>query len=533
MSEGPGWPGVTVINAGDVRITARSAIRDAAQRVLGRLWIDEVPVRLASDDPTLWGLPVGTARCWPAAPGATRALLPQFDAMAERVRSAGLTDVVLIGRGAPAVAADVFARHAKAPLTVLDGIDPAPTLRLGEDPERLRRTAFVATSDDSVANAHVDLLGRLLHDLGLDEDVAERLFVVTEDGDDGDDDRVLVSPRSTVFGALSPYGLLPAALAGADLRETLDQAAAVLPSLTRPENNPGLVLGAILAGCARISRNKVIVAGAGSRFDGLGDWVARLLADATGCPRQGSPFGGGLTPVVQDGGLPLSPANDMFLVALDGRPHQDDATVTGSLGAQIVVWEYATAVAAYLMGADPFADSCADPAVVRPPDHDEAALGEPRFHDRDIVGYAENVDDLRDAAGVFDALLRAIPGDGHLAILAYLDEARFRGQGQAVRRLAAALAARSGRPVTVRWDPDPPTRDMAVEKGVYLVLTGNVKDDEPVLDEGGRLSRLQLAYALSTIGALREQGRPVARLHLRDRWTGSVQLLDAAQGGRA
>jgi glucose-6-phosphate isomerase len=336
-----------------------------------------------------------------------------------------------------------------------------------------------------------------------------------------------------VFGALSPYGLLPAALAGADLREILDQAAAVLPSLTRPENNPGLVLGAILAGCARISRNKVIVAGTASRFEGLGDWVARLLADATGRPRQGSLFGGGLTPVVQDGGLPLSPANDVFLVALDGRPHQDDTTVTGSLGAQIVVWEYATAVAAYLMGADPFADSGADPAAVRPADHDEGAFGEPRFHDRDIDGYTENVADSRDVPGTFDALLRAIPGDGHLAILAYLDEAQFRGQGQAVRRLAASLAARSGRPVTVRWDPDPPTRDTAVEKGVYLVLTGNVKDDEPVLDEGGRLSRLQLAYALSTIGALREQGRPVARLHLRDRWTGSVQLLDAAQGGRA
>jgi hypothetical protein len=59
-------------------------------------------------------------------------------------------------------------------------------------------------------------------------------------------------------------------------------------------------------------------------------------------------------------------------------------------------------------------------------------------------------------------------------------------------------------------------------------------DDYRVLDEGDRLSRLQLAQALATTSRLRELGRPVARLHLHHRWTGIAQLLDAAhQGGRA
>src|ERR687887_656957 len=84
---------VTTVTAGDVRITARASVRDAAQRVLGRLWIDKVPVRLASDDPTLWGLSPGAVPCWPAAPGATRALLPRFAELAAGVRAAGLTDV--------------------------------------------------------------------------------------------------------------------------------------------------------------------------------------------------------------------------------------------------------------------------------------------------------------------------------------------------------------------------------------------------------------------------------------------------------
>jgi hypothetical protein len=59
-------------------------------------------------------------------------------------------------------------------------------------------------------------------------------------------------------------------------------------------------------------------------------------------------------------------------------------------------------------------------------------------------------------------------------------------------------------------------------------------DDKPVLDEGDRLTRLQLAEALTTTRALRDRGRPVARVHLHHRWTGIAQLLDAAhQGGRA
>jgi len=277
----------------------------------------------------------------------------------------------------------------------------------------------------------------------------------------------------------------------------------------------------------------VVIAGFGARYPGLDEWAGRLLAGATSRPRAGARFGGGVVPVVQGGGLPLSPAGGLFLVALDGRPHQDDATVTGPLGAQFVVWEYAAAVAAYLLGADPFAA----PAGAGQAGGEAGRAGEPLFRDRDIDGYAddgggahgpENVTEL------LDHLLGAIPEHGHLAILSYLDPDPFLGQGRAVRRLAAALAARGGRPVTVSWDPAGLMSGDGAGQGVYLVLTGNVMDDKPVLDEGDRLSRLQLAQALTATRALRGRGRPVARVHLHHRWTGIAQLLEAAhQGGRA
>jgi glucose-6-phosphate isomerase len=459
-------------------------------------------------------------------------------------------------------AARVVARHANAPLTVLDGLDPAPTLRLGADPDRLRRTVVVVAGADDVSAAHAGILRRLLRDLGLNHDELAERFIMTPDhvaepdhmdpSPGGSGERAPTAPRSGVFGALSPDALLAAALAGVDVPEILDQATAVLPSLTRPENNPGLVLGAILGGCARQGRDKVVIAGFGARYPGLDEWAGGLLAGATGRPRAGARFGGGVVPVVQGGGLPLSPAGGLFLVALDGRPHQDDATVTGPLGAQFVVWEYAAAVAAYLLGADPFAA----PVGAGPADEGLERAGEPLFRDRDIDGYADDgfaddgyaeghADDGAGRAGpgnvteLLDRLLGAVPAHGHLAILSYLDPDPFLGQGRAVRRLAAALAARGGRPVTVSWDPaglasgDGQPGDGSGQ-GVYLVLTGNVMDDKPVLDEGDRLSRLQRARALTTTRALRDRGRPVARVHLHHRWTGIAQLLDAAhQGGRA
>ncbi|MCP9947929.1 hypothetical protein LUX33_05510 [Actinomadura madurae] len=76
--------------------------------------------------------------------------------------------------------------------------------------------------------------------------------------------------------------------------------------------------------------------------------------------------------------MPIVPADDLFLVAFGGRPHQDDATVAGPLAAQLVVWEYAAAVACYLLDADPLV-----PASRPAPMTLDDGTGEPLFADGD------------------------------------------------------------------------------------------------------------------------------------------------------
>ncbi|MFD0900495.1 glucose-6-phosphate isomerase [Actinomadura sediminis] len=558
MSPGNRNPGVanySSVAAGDTVVTARRPLKDAAERVLGRLWIDQVPVRLASEDAMLWPSAAtaeveGRRLCWPGQPGPGRAVLEQVAGLRRRMFEDAAepgppTRVVLAGRGAAVRAAETIVRAAGPgapgvlPLTVLDDPEPGPLTRLAADPAGLAGTAVVVAGDDPVTDTLRRVLLETLRGASVPPDVLARRFVTVAPPDSAaakaavEAGRPLVhAPAQTAFGALSPYALVPAALAGADAAALLDGAAAVLPALTRPEDNPGLVLGAILGGAVRAGRGTLVLGGYPAALPGLAGWAARLLDDATG---------GRLTTVVQGGGLPVVPDPDLFLVTLDGRPHQDDATVTGPLPAQLVIWEYAAAVAAYLLGGDPLA-----PPPRRAPLTVDDGTGEPVFADGDPGRAVEvhttvpSLAEAPDLARLLDGLASMVGPREHLAVVAYLDPDETRGQGTQVRRLAALLASRCDRPVTVAWggrgpvpeEPpgEPGTGNDQRDRGVYLLVTGNVVRDVPVPDRHHGLGMLQLARALGDARAVRADGRPVVRLHLENRWAGLARLLDAAKG---
>lgn len=526
----------TAVVSGETAITARGPLKEAAERVLGRLWIDQVPVRLASEDPSLWPSAAtagvaGRPLCWPGQPGPGRAVLDRAEELRGHV-GGGPAEVVLLSGGPAGRAAALIAAADGVPLTVLDGPEPGPLLRLRDDEDRLGRTVVVAAGDDPGTDTLRRVLAGMLADAGLSPaEAARRIVTVAEPraaaakhaAEAGHP--LVEAPAATAFGALSPYALVPAALAGADVRTLLGGAAAVLPALTRPENNPGLVLGAILGGAARAGRRTVVLGGRPPGLPGIARWAAALLEEATG---------GRLVPVVQDGGLPLAPAGDMFLVTFGGRPHQDDATVAGPLAAQLVVWEYAAAVAAYLLDADPLA-----PAARPAPMTLDDGAGEPLFADGDhgrAVEAHTTVPALAGASGLaalLDGLTRGIGPDEHLDLVAYLDPDETRGQGAQVRRLAALLAARCGRPVRTGWGARPAAAGNDQTGGcVYLLVTGNVVRDVPVPGRHHRLGMLQLARALGDARDARAAGRPVVRLHLQNRWAGLARLLDAARGVR-
>jgi glucose-6-phosphate isomerase len=537
------------VTSGDaVTVNTRGvAVMDAEQEAATRLIADDVPAALMAKDPGLWGPDAAeeaaTRLGWVTAPRSSRSLLGSLNVLAAQVREDGLDHIVLAGMGGSSLAPEVIGRSAGVPLTVLDTTDPhqvAATLR-----DRLERTLVVVSSKSGSTietDSHRRIYERAFAGLGLSpEQVARRFVVVTDPGsplekiaDEAGYHVMLADPNvGGRYSALTAFGLVPTALAGVDVTRLLDEADSVASVLAGPADNPGLALGAALGGYALGGHDKAVLADCGSGLAGFGDWAEQLIAESTGKD------GRGILPVVVEGeGAPgFSPGPDVHLIALGDPAGPVETVISGPLGAQFLVWEYAIAVAGRLLGVNPFDQ----PNVTESKDNTRRLLteagdgplpaGEPAFTDGaiDVHGDADFIAGAADLAGLLDAVLWSLPESGYLAIMAYLDRV-----GDAdVRRLRSALAARTTHPVTFGWAPrflhsTGQYHKGGPQTGVFLQITGALAEDVEVPGEPYTLGRLQLAQALGDLGALSRRGRPAIRLHLRDRPAGIAQLLAAA-----
>jgi glucose-6-phosphate isomerase len=532
-------------------------VLDTALKARDYLITCGVPAALVAKDPRLWGRrAVDHSRLgWMDLPETSQVLLTQLEDVVAEVRYSGLDHIVLVGLGAEGLAAQAIidaggGRDPRGGLTLLDGGD---TAAVDQALKHLDRTLVILSSKAGVSiegDAYRRVLVHAFREHGLsEEEIAGRFVVITDHGSPLDDFARQCGYRIGLtdpylpghFGALSAYGLVPALLAGTDVAPLLDQAATASSALSREEDNPGLLLGAVLGGCAQpssegVARDKIVLRepGGGSAFTG---WVSQLLATGTG------KRGRGILPI-DPAGLPGGEVcPDVHGIALNPQsPATTDAdtSVWAPLGAQFLLWEYATAVAGWLMGVNPF-ESAAEVAQEAEDDaaamllkagHEPLPTGQPGFVDGGIEVYTEpSVFDSRDITGAVDALVRRVPNTGYLGILTYLS-GDFSG-----RYLAPALARRIRRPVTYGSGPGflHSTGTYHKEgpgKGAFLVVTGAVLADHAVPGRPYSLGKLQLARALADVRALRRRGIPVVRLHLRDPIEGAGRLVDIARGTR-
>jgi len=538
---------------GPVRVvTAGAALvgpRDAALRALR---IDGVARRLADGDASLWGPdaePEARVRLgWLSLPQSSRDLLPRLAALRAELAAEGLDRVVLCGMGGSSLAPEVICASAGVPLVVLDSTDPGQVRSALVDLDR----TVVVVSSKSGSTVETDsqrrILAAALRRCGLsDADAARRFVAVTDPGSDlaataqAEGWRAVFLADPAVGGrysALSAFGLVPSALAGADVAALLDDAAAVQPDLTEDTGNPGLDLGAALGACGAAGRDKVVIADGGSGVVGLGDWIEQLLAESTG------KNGVGLLPVVVESwdapGTKHTATGDTHQVRL-GRGGPNTTTVSGPLGGQLLVWEYATAIASRVLRVNPFDQPDVESAKTSTRALLDGGAGggtaggtekTPFFVDGAVSGYAEPAV-LSGAAGLESVLrhvLDLVPPTGYLAVMAYLD----RLADVHLAALRVKLAALTSRPVTSGWGPRFLHSTGQLHKGgpangVFLQLTADVTaaGDLEVPGRDFTLGRLQLAQALGDGRVLTDHGRPVVRLHLRDRTAGIASLFAA------
>ncbi len=309
------------------------------------------------------------------------AQLPGFGELAEKIRHD--TDRVLVlGMGgsslAPLVFASSFGRREGYPrLEVLDSTEPSSVLAAAEGCPP-GRTMYVVSSKSGTTlepNLFFDYFYALA-EKELGSKAGKRFVVIT---DPGTPLQELARSRNVEvtfladpaiggrYSALSPFGIVPAALAGVDVRALLAGAKRMADSCRAEgvEENPGASLGAAMGALALEGRDKLTFS-VGSPVDRFGMWAEQLIAESTG--KEGK----GILPVE---GEPLGPpdayGDDRFFVrigpadavaegklaALEGAGHpvaRFAVTDPLALGAEMFRWEFATAVAGSLLGINPF-----------------------------------------------------------------------------------------------------------------------------------------------------------------------------------
>lgn len=547
-------------------VLTRGDVLDAALQARDYLVSCGVPGALAAKDPRLWGRrAVDHSRLgWLDLPFASRGLLNQVGGLVSEARYSGLDHIVLIGVGAEGLAAQAIMEahapaltgsgggpdHAAGGLTVLDGGD---TAALAFALERLDRTLVVLASKAGVSlegDAYRRIFAEAFRGRGLsDREIASRFLVITDHGSPLHDFARQCGYRIGLtdpylpghYGALSAYGLVPAVLAGADAERLLDEAASLVPSLAKDEDNPGLLLGAVIGGCAQqgpdgLARDKVLLREPGGP-GALSAWISQLLAVGTG------KRGRGVVTFEPPGGRGDFP--DVHGVSINPRSAAQDDSDTSAwapLGAQFLLWEYATAVAGWLLGVNPFE---AGSTVVQEAEDDAATLlrtadtgsltaERPVYVEDDIEVHADFPwppgAELRTVLG---GLVASVPSDGYLSVMTYLS-GDFSGQ-----YLAPSLARASGRPVAYGPGPGYPHATGPVHKdgpgnGAFLIITGDPAPGDPLAAHPvpGRpysLAQLRLARALGELRALRGRRLPVIRLHLRDPIEGAGKLTEAVR----
>jgi len=498
-------------------------------------------------------------------------LVPRLEAFAREVRQEGIRQVLLVGMGGSSLGVDVFARVFPPPagfpeVAVLDSTVPS-AVRRAEARLDLGKALVIVSSKSGTTGETAALQAYFWAKARrrLGRDAAKHFVAITDPGTPLAEEASTRGYRAAFlnppdvggrYSALTYFGLVPAVLAGVDIGTQLRRAAAMLercsPGVPAAEN-PGLALGASLGVLARRGRDKVVLL-IDPALRSYGLWIEQLVAESTG------KRGRGLVPIVARG-APATVRRDLagpdrvaVGVTLNGT--SGDRAVRGGiaaaagtpgivlalrdrddLGASMLQWEIATAVAGTVLGVNPFDE----PNVTESKKNTEALLAElsatGRFRDEEpdlVVGPARvhlgglgrhQPRSLGAALGALRA--RARRGD-YVAVLAYVDPAD-RALASSLERLRAGLAARTGLAAGIGYGPrylhsTGQLHKGGPDKGLFLQV---VPDDRAALPIPGRpfgFEEFKQAQALGDARALQGRGRRLVRA----RFAGTARAAMAA-----
>lgn len=373
----------------DIRITTNfGSFQAQVEKALAEIESDQIINRIWQHDHSVWKPDpneISNRLGWLRIPEKMRAEIDRLQSFTRMVQQDGFTNVLLLGMGGSSLAPEVLQRtFGAAPgymdLTILDSTDPGAVLQQERQLD-LRKTLFIVSTKSGGTVETLSFFKYFYQQICAlvgPETCGQHFVAITDPGSKLVDlarqyrfrDLFLNDPSiGGRFSALSFFGLVPAALLGIDL-ELLLSRAIEMSNLCGPQSNiqqnPGALLGSLLGEMAKNGHDKVTFV-ISKVFASFGDWVEQLIAESTG--KEGK----GILPVVHEplGRVEVYGQDRVFvqlkqigdetfkpaLRALEeaGYPVlQFQLRDAYDLGAQFFLWEFATAIAGYRLGINPF-----------------------------------------------------------------------------------------------------------------------------------------------------------------------------------
>jgi len=517
-----------------ISVQVFGAAKDAVLNNIDDLVRDKVASRIAAKDFTLWGQDAESESAirlgWVNSASDSQELVSEILALRDEFKAKGINRFVLCGMGGSSLAPEVITNKYGVELVVLDSTSPDQVRSIVA--KDIERTAIVVSSK-SGSTVETDSQKRIFEEAFTNAGIekTERIVIVTDPGSPMEqaakaDGYRIFNADATVGGrysALTAFGLVPSGFAGVDIQNLLDEANAASSVLSSDSaDNPGLILGAALARSINGQgfKDKIGLLADQSSLPGFGDWIEQLVAESTGKHSKG------VLPVVLQASSYESFAdlNDMLLVDISATRNVDlveGVSVLAPLGAQFLLWEYATVVASRLLGINPFDQPDVESAKIaaRGMLEKRAAVTQSE-HTFDSIEVSALGLDLSGVSGVATALVKLLSelsSDGYVSVHAYMD----RTSPVSAEALRDALASVSDRPTTFGWAPrflhsTGQYHKGGPRQGVFLQLVAKSAEDVQVPGRDFTFGELIASQAAGDAKVLADLGRPVLTLTLND-----------------
>jgi len=474
----------------------------------------------------------------------------------ETVRSGGFQHVMVCGMGGsslcPEVLAQTFGRQPGFPeLLVLDSTDPDVIAAFKERIDIERCLFIIASKSGRTTEPNVFYKYWYKEVSKLKESPGENFIAITDPGSPLIETAADLNFLHTFlnqadiggrYSALSYFGMVPAALMGLDVRRLLEGARQAAQS-----NDAAVELGITMGDNAAAGRDKLTLV-IDRSLESLGLWIEQLIAESTG--KEGT----GILPV---NGEPLGPpdvyGNDRLFVSISlGRVSENtqlEALAAAGhpivyrelndlydLGAEFFTWEFATAVAGWRLGINPFDQPNVQEAKDATKELLTAFTRHGQLNPRNTVASDESIaiygaDDAEKAESVAEVLrdhLATIKPGSYIAFLNYIEETpETDRQFQALR---TQLRDSTHCATTVGYGPrflhsTGQLHKGGPDTGVFFQIIANDAVDFAIPGEPYTFAILKQAQALGDFRALVKRGRRVIGIDLGDNTNRGIARL--------